>query len=79
MTTIHLQILSTLLGFAGTLIMFFFSHSLKPLPGGIFGSEAINRKIDEVKKENKKFAFLQKVGLGMLVLSFLCQFITYFF
>lgn len=79
MNPLHLQIFSTLLGFAGTLIMFFYSHNLKPYEGGVFGSREVTKWNEQVKKDNKRIAVMQKIGLGLLTSSFLCQSISYLF
>lgn len=79
MNPLHLQIFSTVLGFIGTLIMFFNSHNLKPYEGGVFGSESVKKWNEKVKKDNQRIAIMQKIGLGLLTSSFLCQSISYLF
>lgn len=69
----NLQFTSVVFGFVGTLIMFFFGYNLIPYEGGVFGSDEITAYNDSVKKKNRLYLVMQKIGMGMLSMSFLLQ------
>jgi|GEM_PF-1501340 hypothetical protein len=73
-----LQLASVVFGFIGTLAIFLFSYSLIPYQGGVFGSEKINKHNNLVKKKNCLYLVIQKIGMGMLSISFLLQGIALF-
>lgn len=77
MTATELQIISTVIGFVGTLIMFLNGYNLKPYEGGVFGSDAVIEENKKIAKENKRIKVMQKTGMGLLTLSFLCQSVSY--
>ena len=78
MTSNELQIASTLVGFCGTLIMFRYGNTSFPTEGGIFGSEEVNESDRKIELKNKTIQKAQSLGFGLLTLSFLGQFISYF-
>lgn len=78
MSSQNLQIISTLLGFIGTAIMFFNGYSLLPYHGGTFADHDTAEKNRIVRKKNKRMAVMQKLGMGALTISFLIQTISYF-
>ncbi|WP_261143833.1 hypothetical protein [Serratia fonticola] len=77
MTSTQLQIISTVIGFLGTLIMFFNGYNLKPYEGAVFGSDAVNEANKKITRDNKRIMVMQKIGMGLLTFSFLCQAVSY--
>lgn len=77
MYSVHFQIASSVIGFTGTIIMFFNSYSLKPTEGAVWGGPEIDKHNKKIDKENRKMVIMQKIGLGLLTLSFLCQGISF--
>lgn len=73
MNSLNLQIASSVIGFIGTLIMFFNGYNLKPYEGGVFGSDEVNEHNKKVRRDNKIITSMQRLGLGLLTLSFFCQ------
>ncbi|AMO47607.1 Hypothetical protein AKI40_1190 [Enterobacter sp. FY-07] len=78
MTSLGMQIASTLLGFTGTILMFFNSYALIPYESAMFGSDEIIEHDRKVEQKNKRMLRNQKIGIGLLSLSFLLQLISYF-
>lgn len=60
-------------GVVGTIVMFVGSHALESLEGGVFGSDQITAANNETRRKNKKRLLLQRIGLGLLCISFLIQ------
>lgn len=78
MTSLGMQIASTLFGFTGTILMFFNSYALIPYESAMFGSDEIIEHDRKVEQKNKRMLRNQKIGIGLLSLSFLLQLISYF-
>ncbi|POW56601.1 hypothetical protein C3408_14270 [Candidatus Pantoea alvi] len=57
--------------------MFFNSHSLAPYESSMFGSDEIMEHDRLVERKNKRMLFLQRVGVGLLTLSFMLQLASY--
>ena len=68
-----LQILSTILGFVGTLIMFLYGYNLIPYEGMTFGGDHTAENNKKIRRKNSRIKTMQKVGMGLLTLSFALQ------
>ncbi|WP_413676425.1 hypothetical protein [Pantoea dispersa] len=79
MSPTHIQIAATVIGLFGTLLMFFNSHSLMPYESSMFGSDEIMEHDRIVERKNKRMLMLQRVGVGLLSLSFMLQLASYAF
>lgn len=73
MNSLHLQIVSSVIGFVGTLIMFFNGYNLKPTEGAVWGGPEVDEHNKKIDRENKRIIIMQRLGMGLLTLSFLCQ------
>lgn len=78
MASLAMQIASTLFGFTGTILMFFNSYALIPYESAMLGSDEIIEHDKEVEKKNKRMLRNQKIGIGLLSISFFLQLISYF-
>ncbi|MFQ1679178.1 hypothetical protein ACK08B_04935 [Pantoea dispersa] len=79
MSPTQIQIAATVIGLFGTLLMFFNSHSLMPYESSMFGSDEIMEHDRIVERKNKRMLMLQRVGVGLLSLSFMLQLASYAF
>ncbi len=57
--------------------MFFNGYNLKPYEGAVCGSDAVNEANRKITRDNKRIMVMQKIGMGLLTFSFLCQAISY--
>ena len=69
----YVTLLSASSGAAGTFILFRATYAFEPLSGGVFGGPEIDKWNARVRADNKRRAFLQKLGLVLLGLSFVVQ------
>ncbi len=69
----YATLLSAILGIFGTVILFFSSYALQPLEGGVFGSDELYKWNARVRAKNKLRKIIQRIGLGLLCLSFIVQ------
>ena len=67
------SLISSLLGAAGTALLFFFSHTDEPYQAGVFGSDAVTEFNERLKVKNKVWRKRQQIGFGLLCVSFLVQ------
>ncbi len=77
MSPTQLQIAATVIGLFGTLLMFFNSHAMMPYESAMFGSDEIMEHDRLVERKNKRMLLLQRVGVGLLTLSFMLQLASY--
>jgi len=77
MTSLHLQVASSVIGFIGTLIMFFNAYNLKPTEGAVWGSAEVDEYNKKIERDNKRITIMQRLGMGLLTLSFFCQGISF--
>jgi hypothetical protein len=68
-----LQLASAVSGFFGTALLFFFSYSLAPFESATWGNEQTAKRNKAIMRKNTRDALIQKVGFGLLCLSFLIQ------
>jgi hypothetical protein len=66
-------LVSAILGATGTIILFFSSYALQPLEGGFFGSDELTECNNRIKAKNRRRHRWQRIGLGVLCLSFVVQ------
>lgn len=78
MTQQHLQIASAVIGFIGTLIMFCNGYNLKPYSGATFGGPLTDEINKKTRRENKRIAIMQKLGMALLAISFFLQMVSFF-
>ena len=71
--TVCFQFISAVLGFTGTALLFFFSYMLHPYEGATWGNSETAARNDATRKKNARNLKLQKLGFGLLCLSFLLQ------
>ncbi len=57
--------------------MFFNGYNLKPYEGAVFGSDAVYEANKKITRDNKRIMVMQKIGMGLLTFSFLCQAVSY--
>ena len=66
-------LVSAILGAIGTIIMFFSCYAFEPLQGGVFGSDSVTECNNRIKAKNRRRYTWQRIGLGVLCLSFVVQ------
>jgi hypothetical protein len=71
-------LLAAIVGAAGTAILFFNSWAIQPLEGGVLGSPGLTEYNNRIRAKNDRRLMWQKVGLGLLLLSFILQAISLF-
>ena len=64
---------SALLGGAGTLILFFYSFSLQPYEGAVWGGPEVDKENSNIRRKNSRRIFMQKIGLSLICASFAVQ------
>jgi hypothetical protein len=64
---------SASLGAIGTIVLFFNSYAFEPLQGGVFASDAITECNNRIRAENRRRLKWQRIGIGILCLSFIVQ------
>jgi hypothetical protein len=67
-----LALLSAVSGFAGTTILLFWTFGFE-MPGAFYGSRG---RVNEASERNARRSIMQKIGFGLLGLSFLLTLIT---
>jgi hypothetical protein len=72
------DLLSAVLGAAGTLLLFFGSYAYEPLGGAAFGGPIIEAHNAEVHARNNVRKFRQWAGLTLLFCSFVAQLVGVF-
>lgn len=70
------NLVSAIFGMTGTIILFFSSYALEPFQGGVFGSKEVYDWNDRVRSRNRRRKIIQKMGLALLCLSFVVQFVA---
>jgi hypothetical protein len=69
----YATLLSSVLGACGTSVLFFSSFTLEPREGAHFGSLEMDERNERIEARNNKRKIWQKIGLGLLCLSFVVQ------
>lgn len=64
---------SALFGAAGSVVLFFWSYTLQPFEGGVMGSLEVMAHNDRVRISNRRRLPMQRLGLGLLIISFVIQ------
>ena len=79
MTAVQITALaSALLGAGGTVLLFLGTFGFQTLEGAVWGGPEVDKQNAVIKRENRKRARRQKVGLLLLLLSFSVQGIAVF-
>ena len=74
-----LQLASAVIGFAGTAMLFAFTHAERPYEGATWANDQTNARNDEIRRKNARDLRLQKLGFGLLCMSFGLQLGAIFF
>jgi hypothetical protein len=79
MSAIQLMTLGSAgLGFAGTVFLFLGTYGFEPREGAVFGGPTVDEGNKKVNARNARRRLNQRIGLGLLCLSFLLQGVTAF-
>ena len=73
-----IALVSALLGIIGTGLLFFFSYTLAPDDGAVFGSQEVNAANEIVRLQNLRRTLMQRIGFALLCISFMAQAIEVF-
>jgi hypothetical protein len=74
MTTVQVaNLVSSLFGAAGTTLLFFFSYTYIPLGGGAWGGPTLDAANAKTSAKNVIWKRKQRVGFGLLCVSFVIQ------
>lgn len=68
-----IQLWSALSGLAGTLILFLGSYSFQPMEGASWGGPMTNANNAKIRARNLIRKWVQRIGLGLLMVSFAIQ------
>jgi hypothetical protein len=72
------EILSSAFGAIGTTILFINSYSVQPLEGAPFNSSALEEYNRLIKNKNINRMKFQRVGFGLICVSFILQAVSVF-
>lgn len=68
-----ITLVSAILGAAGTLVLFQGSHALEAVQGSFFGSTTTDADAEATRVRNIKRMRIQRIGLCLILLSFVVQ------
>lgn len=74
-----ITLLSAFLGASGTLLLFFGTYGFQPREGAVFGGPAVDAANAKIAAANTRRKLKQRIGLGLLCLSFIAQAAAVFF
>jgi hypothetical protein len=74
-----MTVISSVLGAVGTALLFFFSYTDTPSGLSFWGGDDSAQILKEVNAKNKRWKRNQRIGFGLLTLSFLVQIVSVFF
>ena len=74
-----INLAAAVLGAIGTIILFSTSWSLQPLGGAQLGSDQLVKDNEGIRAKNAARALWQRVGLGLILASFVMQGVAQFF
>ena len=64
---------SALFGIAGTALLFFYSYTIEPTDGAVFGSAEVDASNAAINAANAHRTRMQRIGFALLCISFVAQ------